>query len=361
LRDALGRLEAVPEGSSGRRLRLEEGREIDVDLSYEIGELRKDLRYLEDGEEALLDDLAGRHPDHQDEMAGCIDALQNDFFQTLISDRDGTVNNYCGRYRSSVQSVYNAVFLSRFARAKARRSVILTSAPLLDVGIADVSVTPVGAFVLAGSKGREYLDPDGERHELSIDLRRQIELDILNERLDGLLKEKDNQVFTLIGSGLQHKFGQTTIARGDIAGSVSEERSLRFLGDVRRLVGDVDPEETFFRIEDTGLDIEIVLTLEDDEDDGVRDFDKGDGVRFLDADVPLAMAQGTCLVCGDTASDVPMLEATLEIAPHARAVFVTGDEDLRRRVATVLPAALFVSEPDTLVAALNALSGGTRG
>ena len=61
--------------------------------------------------------------------------------------------------------MYNAVFLTRFARARARRSVILTSAPLADVGLADMTVSPPGAFTCTGSKGREYLDPKGRRRQ----------------------------------------------------------------------------------------------------------------------------------------------------------------------------------------------------
>jgi hypothetical protein len=360
LREALSALEAIPAETAGQRLELETGRFIHVDLGYETEELRKDVLYLEEGEEALLANLAERHPELPDELSACVDALKRGFFQAFVSDRDGTVNNYCGRYASSVQSTYNAVFLTRFARVRSRRSVMLTSAPLIDVGIADMSVSPNDAFVLAGSKGREYLDRDGRRREHPIELEKQLRLDTLNQRLDTLLQQPGNEVFTLIGSGFQRKFGQTTIARQDIGGSAPRERSERFMEEVRRFVRDLDPEEAFFRVEDTGLDLEIILTIEGDEDGSPRDFDKGHGVRFLDRDVPLTVERGACLVCGDTASDLPMLEACLDLAPHTRAVFVTRDEELRERVRSILPEALFVGEPDTLVAALNALARGAR-
>ena len=51
-------------------------------------------------------------------------------FHNLITDRDGTINNYCGRYKSSVQSAYNSIFLSRFATDCCQNSIILTAAPL---------------------------------------------------------------------------------------------------------------------------------------------------------------------------------------------------------------------------------------
>jgi hypothetical protein len=353
LQETQAALEAIPEEEEGRRLVLEEGLPIHVDLSYELEELEKDLLYLSRGEEALLEDLAGRHDGFHKDLQAALAALDGPVLQAFVTDRDGTVNNYCGRYASSVQSVYNAVFLTRFARTRARHSVVLTSAPLEDIGLADMTVSPPGAFTCAASKGREYLGPDGRRGQFPIDDAQQQRLDLLNRRLDDLLAEPGHRVFTLIGSGLQHKFGQTTIARQDIAGSIPAERSERFGEEIRRLVGEVDPKGAFFRIEDTGLDLEILLTVEDAEGEGHRDFDKGDGVRFLDQDLGLGMKDGPCLVCGDTGSDLPMLRAALELARETTAIFVTGKDDLRRRVREVVPGAVFVGEPDVLVAAVN--------
>lgn len=355
LRETLARLEAIPEEPAGRRLILEGSRAILVDLGYEIEELKKDLVFLEQGEEALLSDLDSRHAGFREEVERGVAALRGLSFQAFVTDRDGTVNNYCGRYASSVQSTYNAVFLTRFARARARGSVVLTSAPLDDIGLADMAVTPPGALICAGSKGREYFDAEGRRHQYPIAPEKQEKLDALNERLAGLLKRDGNDVFTIIGSGLQQKFGQTTIARQDIGGSVPEERSERFMADVRELVRTVDPDGSFFRIEDTGLDLEILLTVDDEGGGAVRDFDKGDGVRFLNEDLRLEMGRGACLVCGDTGSDVPMLIATRDLAQETHAVFVTRKDDLRQKAKEALPQTLFVGEPDALVAILNAL------
>lgn len=356
LRQALADLEAIPADPQGQRLHIGEGEApVHLDLGYEVGELRKDVQYLEEGEDAFLAELAHRHSRFLDEVAAGADALAGIRFHTFVSDRDGTVNNYSGRYASSIQSAWNAVFLTRFARARTGRSVILTSGPLQDVGLLDLAVTPPGAFLYAGSKGRESVDREGRRRQYAIDPRQQEMLDLLNRRLGELLDQPGHEVFRLIGSGLQHKFGQTTIARQDIHHSIPEDRSRAFLERVRGLVRSLDPEGVFFRIEDTGLDAEIMLTVED-EGGGRRDFDKGDGVRFLNDDQKLAMDRGPCLVCGDTSSDVPMLEAALELAPDVRSVFVTRRGDLRERVRSRLPGALFVSEPDALVAILNGLA-----
>jgi hypothetical protein len=362
LRNALGALEAIPDGPTGRRLAIEGGRSIRVELGYEIGELRKDVAFLEQGEQALLAQLAERHKGLRDEVAAGLDALEGIALQTFVTDRDGTVNNYAGRYGSSVQSTYNAVFLTRFARSRVRAhgSVLLTSAPLDDTGIADMAVTPPGTFVFAGSKGREYFDIDGRRSQYPVEPAKQKRLDEFNDRLGRLLEEPGNEVFRLIGSGLQLKFGETTIARQDIGSTVPREDAARFLGQVRRLVRSVDPGETVLHLQDTGLDVEIRLTVDDARGGAARDFDKGDGLRFLNKNLGLGLHEGACLVCGDTDADVPMLEAALDLAPETHAVFVTDDEERQHAVRERLPDTLFVSEPDTLMALLNALGGGSR-
>jgi len=355
LREALGALQAIPEQSDGtRQVALAQDKHIALDLGYEINELIKDIFFLEHDENEFEGYLHDMHTDFDSEVKQGVAALQGIRFKALLSDRDGTVNNYCGRYASSVQSVYNAVFLTRFARTAAENSVILTSAPLDNIGLVDISVSPPGMFIYAGSKGREYFDTNRQRRVFPIDPAQQAKLDALNTRLTALLKQSDYEMFGLIGSGLQFKFGQTTLARQDISHSIPEAQSDGLLQTIQELVAEIDPERAFFRIEDTGLDIEIILTVEG-EGEGAKDFDKGDGILFLDKDIGLGMADGACLICGDTNSDVPMVVKSMSIAPQTHSVFVTRKEDLKNRVRAACPQALFVSEPDALVMMLNTL------
>ncbi|WP_420452563.1 trehalose 6-phosphate synthase [Ilumatobacter sp.] len=354
VRDAL---RAIPCTPDGRRLARSDGRSIHVDLAYELDELDKDLAFLAHGDEAVLDLLRERRPDADDERSELVAALDDVDLRTFVTDRDGTVNNYCGRYASSVQSVWNAVFLTRFERSRVERALVLTSAPLDDIGIADLTVTAPGTFVVAGSKGREYVDEAGRRRRYPIDDDRQRRLDELNDGLDDLLGRPGRSVFTLIGSGRQHKFGQTTIAYQDVTDSVPDDRAAEFREEVTSLVREIDPDRSYFRIEDTGLDLELVLTVDDTSDGPSRDFDKGDGLRFLDADIPLGMDRGASLVCGDTASDETMMIASAELAPQVRTVYVTANRQRRAEVSAAVGDTLFASEPDVLVAALNDLAG----
>jgi hypothetical protein len=352
LSNLLDSLEAVPEKEGGKRLRLSGGRTISLDMGYEIDETRKDLFYLEEGEAAFLEMLADFHPDFDEHVARGRDLLRGVKLDSLVTDRDGTVNNYCARYLTSIQSVYNAVFLTRFARTRVDRPVILTSAPL--DGLVQISVNPDGEFYYAASKGRECLDRDGLVRRLDIPPDKQKAMDALNARLTELTGRPEYEKYTLIGSGLQFKFGQSTVARQDIGGSIDTVESEAFLTTLEALVAELDPDGRNFRIEDTGLDVEIILTVET-EAEGLKDFDKGDGVKFLDGELGLGLAHGTGLICGDTGSDVPMLEAALSLSPDMRAIFVTRKEDLAKRVTGLTDAALIVPEPDMLVTILGTL------
>jgi hypothetical protein len=371
LQAILRELESIP-GHESRRTLSYDGKSLGFDLSYEIGELRKDLLYLEAGEEALLARLAEIHPQLPTEVSAGL-AFLNGFLHDVprhslafVTDRDGTVNNYCGRYYSSVQSAYNAVFLSRFALGLCRRSVILTSAPLEGGGLVDVSVVPPRIFALAGSKGREALDEEGARHRLPIPQAQQAELDRLNRRLARLLEQPEFEIFGLIGSGLQFKFGQSTIALQDVHGSIPDDLSQRFRGSVQRLIQELDPDGRVFRTEDTGKDLEILLTVEDTQPGAapeaaaggggaLRDFDKGDGVRYLDRELGLGLQRGPTLVCGDTPSDLPMVKAALQAGGRTCSIFVTRDDKLRGAVQAVCPQSWFATEPDVLVALLHQL------
>jgi hypothetical protein len=365
LRSFLNTLQHIPRQNgrfvlTGGTGQTQTGKTLCLELDYEITELEKDLIFLEKGEGALLSHLAELHPGFQEEVDQAFEFCRTLRFPVncLISDRDGTVNNYCGRYLSSIQSVYNAVFLSRFAQRAAKSTVILTSAPLSGGGLEDITVTPLGLFILAGSKGREYLDGKDRIGRLPIEGAKQKKLDQLNQRLEQLLQDPQYELFSLIGSGLQFKFGQTTVARQDIYGSIPETESEAFMKVIEELIRDIDPQGEYFRTEDTGKDLEIILTVEGEE--GLKDFDKGDGVLFLDGELNLGLARGGNLVCGDTSSDIPMVAAAMAKSPQTSTIFVTSEIAIKQAVLRVCEYAHFVNEPDVLVWLLNQL-GKDRG
>jgi hydroxymethylpyrimidine pyrophosphatase-like HAD family hydrolase len=355
LKNALFSLENIPANGAQKALLLDAVKKIDVDLTYETEELKKDIFFLENGEKKFFGYLENIHSDFTKQVESGVKKLESLNFKCFITDRDGTINNYCGRYKSSIQSIYNAVFITRFAKQKTEKPIIITSAPLKDPGIVDVSVNPENTIIYAASKGREFIDLQGLRRTYPIEKNKQQLITKLNQKLAGLLLESDLEKFTLIGSGLQFKFGQTTIARQDINGSIAEDESDKFLNIIKKLVAEIDPSGNNFKIEDTGLDIEIILTIEDAAS-GARDFDKGDGVRYLNRALDLSISKGPHLICGDTGSDVPMLEAAVKESDETWSVFVTRDRALAERVSATCSNSIIVPEPDMLVAMLACLS-----
>ncbi len=343
----------IPKQKNSYILKLDELQNIEVDLSYEINELTKDITFLENGEMALQEQMKSMHPNFELEVEKGLRFLKEKQINGFYTDRDGTINNYCGRYKSSIQSVYNAVYLSRFAKKCAKNSVILTSAPIENPGLIDVSVTPDELFIYAASKGREYV-VNGKKNQLPIEPQKQQKIAELNEKLVHLVEKPEYHKFTLIGSGIQFKFGQTTIARQDVNGSVPDDESKQFLQTVTNLVNQMDPEKKWFRIEDTGKDIEIILTI-DSESGASKDFDKGDGIIYLNNELKLQLQKGINLVCGDTHSDVAMVEKIKDQQGTQIVIFVTTDEKLKKEITGIIPEneTLFVSTPDVLVEILN--------
>jgi hypothetical protein len=122
---------------------------------------------------------------------------------------------------------------------------------------------------------------------------------------------------------------------------------------VRRTVSSIDPDGSSFSIEDTGKDIEIVVATGGEAD--IRNFNKGDGLRFIDGELPLRLGEHKTLICGDTWSDLSMLEHARSSGAEFATVFVTNDRELRGRVRELADRYFFVSGPDALVAALGTL------
>jgi phosphoglycolate phosphatase-like HAD superfamily hydrolase len=338
----------LPERDDRGRARLldETGHEAVLFTGYESTEMDRDLTFFEKGEAAYHGALETEYPGYRaavDQLVAFLDDAAARF-DTVVTDRDGTVNNYCGRYRSSVQAAYNAVFLARFAAGISSQPVVLTSAPLMHGGIVDVSVLPEHRFVLAGSKGREYLDPHGERRAQPLPADGEARLSELNRRIQELLAQPRNRIFELIGSSFQRKHGETTVARQDVNLSVSDSESRRFAEEVRAVVDELNSPDRVFSVEDTGRDLEIVLEPA---------FDKGAGFAFLMDELGRSARGERVLICGDTASDVPMVERAVELGASVAAVFVTDDADLQARVNTSGADAFYVRSPDVLVAGLD--------
>lgn len=251
-------------------------------------------------------------------------------FRNFITDRDGTINNVCDRYASSIQSAYNGAWLSHFARHCTENALIITSAPLggrpSAEGLMELCVVPRGIFTFTGSKGREYFNNATQRLlEVEELPQKQRELrDELQRHLQALCSHPDNTKFLGIGSGLQRKFGEITIARNDRAGTVPEPESRRFMAAVREVKQVVDPDGSELDLHDTGCDMEFYPRAW-----GGQSFDKGSGLLCLDKKLQLRVADGPNLICGDAESDISMIVAALRLMCGDRMVDIWQERILR--------------------------------
>jgi predicted RNA-binding protein len=341
------KLEGIPKKGKFFELKTEQNEVITLELDYELSELKKDEIFLKYGHDALEEYLAKIHKNYNQDIQEGLDFLKPYNFKHFVTDRDGTISNYCGRYQSSIQPVYNAICLSKFREVIEGKAIILTSAPLFEIGLADVSIQPKDEYILAGSKGREML-MDNKKYTYPIPDEQQEKLDILNHAIEELLLSKKYASFKFIGSGLQYKFGQTTLARQDKNNSISEEKSLQLKTEIESLLQELDPEKSFFSLEDTGKDLEIMLNV-NSHAEKLEEFDKGHGLNFIVKHLGEALKNETVLVCGDTHSDIPLITSAQDLGANVISIFVTDDEGLKRNVRAVCKSSFFVSSPDVLV------------
>ncbi len=347
----LQKLSSLPE-RDGLRLFLEAEKPVALDIGYEIRESQKDDVYLSRDAGSFRKWWRGSHPQWEQEAESGSAALAGAKLDILVADRDGTINNYCARYWSSVQPVHAAVILSRFIRAYCTRAMVLTSAPLKGGGLVDVNVMPSDLCVYAGSKGREYSTPDGLCGHDTLLPDQEEKLLRLEEKLTRLLQLPHYGLFARIGSGMQKKFGQLTVAIQDIARSASPALSAQFKAEVEAAVWETDPEQKYFRLEDTGLDVEILLTVDESGPGGsLREFTKGDGLLFLSSRLKIPLT-GEALICGDTWADLPMIKVAKNHGARVTAFFVTRDPALQEAVSASAEKACFFSAPDSLLMAL---------
>merc|ERR1719410_1631844 len=190
----------------------------------------------------------------------------------------------------------------------------------------ELSVVPRGIFTFTGSKGREYFNNATqcllEVEELP---QKQRELrDELQRHLQALCTSPDNTKFLGIGSGLQRKFGEITLARNDRAGTVPEPESRRFMAAVKQVKQVVDPDGSELDMHDTGCDVEFYPRAW-----GGQSFDKGSGLLCLDKKLQLRVADGPNLICGDAPSDIPLIVAALRLMCGDRMVDIWQERILR--------------------------------
>jgi hydroxymethylpyrimidine pyrophosphatase-like HAD family hydrolase len=96
---------------------------------------------------------------------------------------------------------------------------------------------------------------------------------------------------------------------------------------IQEMISQIDPTNQI-EVKETDTDLKIFLKSETGDI-----FDKGHGIRLLVQHTKCDLSNGTILVCGDSMTDLPMLQACLEANPNGvYTVWVTTSEELRQTV-----------------------------
>uniref|UniRef100_A0A915PGY4 alpha,alpha-trehalose-phosphate synthase (UDP-forming) n=1 Tax=Setaria digitata TaxID=48799 RepID=A0A915PGY4_9BILA len=336
------------------------------DIRNELDEFEKDLCFLKFIEsdnvynvEQFVDTLHAYHPKSpvafKEEVAGAVDLLYDaDHFQYFFTDRDGTLKSYSCSYQASIQPAYAAVIQAQFARRCAQTCAIITTSPLMGVGILDVSTMPEGYYYYGASAGREwFIDPRNKFRDLSITADQLQFLDKVYDTIQELLNTQEFKYFKCVGSGLQKHFGHLTIAYQDIYNSVPKQQSDELLKKIHEIVNEIDGMRRSLVVNEGSTDIKIFLK----NSNGIV-FNKGHGIALMVENIRCKLSDGKILVCGDSESDLPMVEVCLGRNPrNVYTIWVTERTDLKEKVMSLCSRygnknVAFVSCPEVLLGAM---------
>ncbi|MFH4978281.1 hypothetical protein AB6A40_004990 [Gnathostoma spinigerum] len=315
------------------------------DVTNELEELEKDLAFLQfvqsdevTNVEQFVATLARYHPKGNEAFAEEVERAtallsEGDHYHYLFTDRDGTLKSYSCSYPASIQPAYSAVIQAQFARRCAQFCAIVTTAPLMHIGILNVSSMPEGYYAYGASAGREwYMNPAMQFKDDSINENDLAMLNKVFDKVEDLLEQPEYRNFTWIGSGLQKHYGHITIARQDVNGSVPRHRSSLLYQAVCRIVGEIDPTGATLTVREGEYDLKIYTKVNEAKLSG-RIFNKGHGIRLIEGQMGLKLNEGRILVCGDSETDLPMLEECLARSPkNVFTIWVTANEQLQERV-----------------------------
>uniref|UniRef100_A0A0K0FP14 Trehalose-phosphatase (projected from Caenorhabditis elegans ortholog gob-1) n=1 Tax=Strongyloides venezuelensis TaxID=75913 RepID=A0A0K0FP14_STRVS len=348
-----------------------------VNLKDEINGLRKDVKFLEECSKYLSDDKSYQNINLSELLRPCHPISQNKFEEELeeclkllekfikessdgkkpifVTDWDGTMKDYCSQYATNLQPIYSAICMTQFAKLFTRITAVLTAGPLRGPGILDLTAIPLNEHILfSGSWGREWwINGNKVVHNDGISMEGFNALEQLNSKMQTLIHENpDFSQFALVGSGIQRKVDRLTLGIQTVCNHVPEELSIRYQEAVKEKMSEIDPDKKVLIFDpSTELEVEVVVGNE-----GVV-WNKGNGVaKIVEILHDTLEGPGNVLICGDTFSDIPMVQkVAVQNDKGIMSIFVGTNEKLRSKVRELVndeSRVVFVSCPDVVHAAM---------
>lgn len=130
--------------------------------------------------------------------------------------------------------------------------------------------------------------------------------------MKSLLNLGEFSQFGLVGSGFQRKVDRLTLGVQTVCNHVHPELSNKYQDHIRERMHRVDPDKKTLHFDpSTELEVEIVV-----HSDGTV-WNKANGVERLIKTVGETLEPpGRVLICGDTSSDLPMVEQAVKANPQ---------------------------------------------
>lgn len=137
-------------------------------------------------------------------------------------------------------------------------------------------------------------------------------LERFNDEMKVLLSSREYSQFGLVGSGVQRKVDRLTLGVQTVCGHVQPELSTRYQDQVRERVHRVDPSMRMLHF-DPSTELEVEVVLKNNE----VVWNKSHGVKRVIETVGDSLEPpGRVLICGDTSSDLPMVQYASSINPE---------------------------------------------
>ncbi|KAI6235567.1 putative trehalose-6-phosphate synthase 1 [Aphelenchoides besseyi] len=319
-------------------LHAENDRELEhsfqLDVKTDIDEFEKDILLATCVEssrlykmETFLSKLKDYHPisadEFRNEVISVINLLTNaDRFTYFFTCCDGNLKSYSCLYPAPVQPAYSGVILAQFARQCAQTSAFVTTMPMMQM--MNFMTMPNSFCYFGASNGREWVMNATKFKDQSIPESDLQLLDQTFEAISELFEEPEFQQFNWAGVGFQKHYSHLTITFE----SVKEQYVTAIKDKIRTILSSVNPTGDSFTIEETDVSFKISLRSE-----SRQIFHKGHGIDLFVEHVKCDLANGTILVCGDSLSDVEMLEVCLQAnSTGVFSIWVTTDSTLHQKV-----------------------------
>ncbi len=310
---------------------------------YLLGSIEQDMAFLKDETDILNQSLFTGFVNFQQQVDRAMEMVGKAPPDLLISDRDGTLISEKGKFYNSIQSVSDTLILHNlFLKIP---GIIISASPLFGHGIADLMFMTKGKTWLAGSNGLECRDnQNGSIQQFRINAQSQLVLDKIYKDITTLMEDEPSfKIFRITGLGLQKRAGQLVIALQDKANPLSGEFSKHYFESVCKIIDSCGIKNNpllTIRISDTEITITDKKYLASQHKAGLSDI--------LDT-YQISLENKSVFVCGNSVSDLHMIDIAKSRNSYVTSLFVTKDPLLQKQVLSRSDQASFVSDPIVLL------------